>query len=65
VRVEKSRIKVALLLACRYKLSRPIKDRRARTRHISRRREDLHETGTGWSDGTIGLVSETRRKDGL
>jgi hypothetical protein len=26
VRVEKSRIKVALLIACRYQLSRPIKE---------------------------------------
>ena len=34
VRVEKSRIKVALLIACRYRLSRPIKDRKASTGFI-------------------------------
>jgi hypothetical protein len=36
VRVEKSRIKVALLIACRYKLSRLMKDRKNLDRFCKR-----------------------------
>jgi hypothetical protein len=50
VRVEKSRIKVDLLIACRYKLSRPIKDRKASTGFI-------HENWM-WRVTRVTLMSE-------
>ena len=56
MRVEKSRIKVVLLIACRYKLSRPKKDRKASTGFIHKTGCDAYQELLGCLKNPLGLL---------